>query len=245
MDIKVDLDKHKKLNLNIKEILTNRFTAKWWSDKKVDDKKLQYVLDCAYLAPSKRSEYDYEILVLGDSPKAKEIKDWLYWENSWCYKGERAPEGVDGTPDRRYNGQCQAPVVLVWQGILDRVSYNRFTPRIDEPDLCRDMAISASIAMMAAEEVGLHTGLQSCFEEDELGKKLGKKWFSYILLGIGDIDKYDHKTIFPDSGHFPGRFVYKDGKHMGFDFGNNPAYDKEVNISRKGKKTKEDIIKFV
>ena len=107
MDIKVDLDKHKKLNLNIKEILTNRFTAKWCSDKKVDDEKLQYVLDCAYLAPSKRSEYDYEILVLGDSPKAKEIKDWLYWENSWCYKGERAPEGVDGTPDRRYNGQCR------------------------------------------------------------------------------------------------------------------------------------------
>ena len=33
-----------------------------------------------------------------------------------------------------------APVVLVCH-ILDRVSYNRFTPRIDELDLCRDMFI--------------------------------------------------------------------------------------------------------
>ncbi len=230
----------------LKDLLEKRFTAKHWSNNPVDKEKLDYVLDCAYLSPSKRSSYDYEILVLDNNPKAKEIKDWIYWENSWCYKGERAPEGVDGTPDRRYNGQCQAPVVLIWQGIMEKVSYSRYTPRIDEPDLCRDMAVSASIAMMAAEEVGLHTGIQSCFEEVALTNKLGKKGFSYLILGIGDIDKYDNESIIsPDKGHFPGRFIYKDGKHMGFDFGNNQAYDKEVSISRKGKKTKEDIIKFI
>lgn len=245
MDIKVDLNKHKNDYRNIKQLLKQRYTAKWWSEKKVEPDKLQYVLDCAYLSPSKRSTYDYEILVLEDSPKAKEIKEWIYWENSWCYKGERAPDGVDGTPDRRYNGQCRAPVVLVWQGIKDIVSYTQNTPRIDDGDLCRDMAVSASIAMMAAEEVGLNTGIQSCFSEGELSEKLGKKGFSYLLLGIGYIDKYDTETIFPTEGHFPGRLVYKDGKQMGFDFGNNPAYDKEVNVSRKGKKSKEDIIKFI
>ncbi len=228
----------------LKDLLEKRFTAKWWSNNPVDKEKLDYILDCAYLSPSKRSSYDYEILVLDNNPKAKEIKDWLYWENSWCYKGERAPEGVDGTPDRRYNGQCQAPIVLIWQGIMDKVSYTRYTPRIDEPDLCRDMAVSASIAMMAAEEVGLNTGIQSCFEEKELSIKLGKKGFSYLILGIGEIDKYDNETI-TNKAHFPGRYVYKNGKHMGFDFGNNPAYDKEVSISRKEKKTKEDIIKFI
>ena len=37
----------------LKELLSNRFTAKWWSEKTVEEDKLQYVLDCTYLSPSK------------------------------------------------------------------------------------------------------------------------------------------------------------------------------------------------
>ena len=67
----------------LKDLLEKRFTAKHWSNNPIDKEKLDYVLDCAYLSPSKRSSYDYEILVLDNNPKAKEIKDWIYWENSW------------------------------------------------------------------------------------------------------------------------------------------------------------------
>ena len=96
----------------LREILGKRFTAKWWSDKPIEQEKLDYILDCAYSAPSKNGKYNYEIFVLGDSEKSNQIKQWLYWENTYCIGGERLREGPIG--HRRYNGQVLAPTVLVW-----------------------------------------------------------------------------------------------------------------------------------
>jgi len=206
----------------LKELLEKRFTAKWWSDKPVEKDKLDYILNCASTVPSKQGSFDYEICVLGDNEKSKDIKNWIYWENSYCIDGTRGKEGPIG--NRRYNGQCLAPIVLAFIGKREKVSYEKDTPRIDDNDLCRDIMVSATTAMLAAEEQGLNTGLQGCMSEKEVAKKLDKKGFCYILLGIGYIDKYDTETI-TDKLFFAGREVFKDGVKHGFDHGNNPADD--------------------
>ena len=229
----------------LKELLEKRFTAKWWSDKPVEKEKLNYVLDCALNVPSKQCSFDYEICVLGDSEKSKEIKDWIFWENSYCIDGTRVKEGPIG--NRRYNGQCRAPIVLAFIGKREKVSYKNDVPRIDDNDLCRDIMVSATTAMLAAEEQGLNTGFQGCMGELAIAKKLNKKGFCYILLGMGYIDKFDTETI-SDKQHFAGRLVYKDDIKHGFDHGNNPAGDlrgpnrKKLPALGVGKRTLVDFI---
>ena len=46
-----------------------------------------------------------------------------------------------------------------------------------------------------------------------LNKLLSEKLYRSLIYFISDIDKYDHKTIFPDSVIFQ-RFVYKDGTYL-------------------------------
>lgn len=202
----------------LKEILEKRFTARWWLDKSVEKEKLEYILDCALTVPSKQSRYSYEICVLGDSEKSKEIKDWIYWEDSYCINDVRAKdEKKDPIGQRAYNGQCRAPVVLAFIGKKENVKH---------AECCNDIMISVTTAMLAAEEQGLNTGFQACLGELEVAKKLGKKGFCHILLGIGYIDKYDTENIALDpSIFFAGRFVYKDNIKYGYDDGNNPVED--------------------
>ena len=56
----------------IKDLLQERITAKWWNDSQVEDKKLKYILDCIYNAPSKNGNFEYEVFV----SKSEEFKNW-------------------------------------------------------------------------------------------------------------------------------------------------------------------------
>ena len=185
----------------LKELLSNRFTAKWWSEKPVEEDKLQYVLDCTYLSPSKNGKYKYEIFVLGNSDKANEIKQWLYWENTYCIDGERLKEGP--IVNRRYNGQLLAPIVLVW------VANNK------DKETFNDCMVSSTISMLAAEEQGLQTGFNGCQGVKDLAKKLDREGsYAYISLGLGNIDKID------GIDNSIQREVIKDNVKHGFDYGN-------------------------
>lgn len=185
----------------LKELLSNRFTAKWWSEKTVEEDKLQYVLDCTYLSPSKNGKYKYEIFVLGNSDKANEIKQWLYWENTYCIDGERLKEGP--IVNRRYNGQLLAPIVLVW------VANNK------DKETFNDCMVSSTISMLAAEEQGLQTGFNGCQGVKDLAKKLDREGsYAYISLGLGNIDKID------GIDNSIQREVIKDNVKHGFDYGN-------------------------
>jgi nitroreductase len=185
----------------LKELLEKRFTAKWWSDKEVEKEKLNYILDCTYLAPSKNGKWNYEIFVLGNSEKANDFKKWSYWEDTYCIDGEQKKEGPIG--NRRYNGQILAPVLLVWvSNKKDRETFN-------------DCLVSATISMLAAEEAGLDTGFNGCLSEKDTAKKLDRPGhYSTIMLGLGYADKLDgiNNSI--------QREVTKDGVKHGFDYGN-------------------------
>lgn len=180
----------------LKEILEKRITAKWWSNKKVEEEKLQYVLDCIYATPSKNGKYNYEVHVLDE--KSQDIKDWLYWESTYCLDEVRGKEGPIG--NRRYNGQVTAPIVLVW---LEDNS---------DPETRSDCLVSSTIAMIAAEEVGLQTGFCGCIDRKETGIKLNRSGMTTaIILGIGYIDHLDTSIQ---------RDVIKEDMMCGFDYGN-------------------------
>lgn len=165
----------------LRDILENRFTAKWWDPTTVEAEKLEAVLRCAYLAPSKQGKYDHKIIVVTDTQEGQEIKDWLYWHHTWCFQGDRGKPG-DGL--RRYNGQVRAPILLLWA--IERT--DQITSyRENEYQRMRDDAIvSATMAMCAAEELGLQTGFNSCLDAEEVANYLGLGDRRVVLaLGIG------------------------------------------------------------
>tara|TARA_B100000902_G_scaffold241168_1_gene228413 strand:+ start:339 stop:932 length:594 start_codon:yes stop_codon:yes gene_type:complete len=179
----------------LKELLKNRVTTKWWSDKQVEKDKLDYVLECIRRAPSKQLKYNFKVLVFDETKPCKDIKDWLYWEHTCCLNKIR---GAKGKGLRRYNGQVLAPIVLAWAS------------EKDDLEVIEDIMVSSTTALLSAEEVGLNTGFNGCLEPKELGQKVGEPYV-HMLLGLGYADKIDGE---------PMRKVYKDGIEMGFDLSN-------------------------
>ena len=184
----------------LKELLEKRTTTKWWSDKIVEKDKLDYVLNCVRRTPSKQLKYNFKVLIFDESKKCKEIKDWLYWEHTCCLNKVR---GAKGEGLRRYNGQVLAPIVLAWAS------------EKNDLEVIEDIMVSSTIALLAAEEVGLNTGFNGCLESKELGQKVGEPHV-HMLLGLGYADKIDGETI---------RKVYKDGIEMGWDLSNGAQGD--------------------
>jgi hypothetical protein len=181
--------------MGVKSILKNRNTTKWWSERQVEQDKLDYVLDCIYRAPSKQLKYNFKVIIFDETKSCKDIKNWLYWEHTYCLNKIRGAKG-DGL--RRYNGQVLAPIVLGWASDTNDL------------EVIEDIMVSSTTALIAAEEVGLNTGFNGCLESKELGKKVGYPHV-HMLLGLGYADKIDTELT---------RKVYKDGKEVGYDLGN-------------------------
>ena len=179
----------------LKELLEKRTTTKWWSDKIVEKDKLDYVLNCIRRTPSKQLKYNFKVLIFDESKKCKEIKDWLYWEHTCCLNKVR---GAKGEGLRRYNGQVLAPIVLAWAS------------EKNDLEVIEDIMVSSTIALLAAEEIGLNTGFNGCLESKELGQKVDEPHV-HMLLGLGYADEIDGE---------PMRKVYKDGIEMGWDLSN-------------------------
>jgi nitroreductase len=214
----------------LKDVLKNRFTAKWWNSTAVEQQKLIDILECAYLAPSKQGKFNHKIVVLTDSSEAKKIKEYLYWEDTYCLNGVRAKKGPGL---RRYNGQVIAPVVLLWLG---ENQHGRNLLGENEAQRIKDDAIvSATMAMCAAEELGLNTGFNGCISAREIADKLNEpNYIGLIAVGIG------YAT--PDA--LQGRKVFKDGIEVGFDLSNtNAAIRKYEN--RKFRPTREKMINYI
>ena len=162
--------------------LRNRYTAKWWDPIPLEDEKIKAIIECAYLAPSKQGNYDFEIAVLTDSPAGKEFKQWLYWDNTACLDKVR---GKPGEGLRRYNGQVLAPVVMIWLAKQFDQTVNDY----NENKFLRtnnDCIISATMAMCQAEELGVNTGFCGCIGGQEIADRLNKpKLTAVVSMGFG------------------------------------------------------------
>lgn len=212
--------------------LQNRFTAKWWDSSPLEEEKIQSILECAYLAPSKQGNYDYEIHVITDNPAGKEFKQWMYWDNTSCLNKIR---GAQGNGLRRYNGQVLAPVVMIWLG---KKFENPNKPYEDTNWLRtnNDCIISATMAMCQAEELGVNTGFCGCIGEHEIAAKLNRpNYVATISVGFG------YAT--PDNNRL--RNVYDDaGVKRGFDLSNVSPSIRDIE-SRKKRPTRESMINYM
>jgi nitroreductase len=189
--------------------LQNRYTAKWWNDQQIESGNLEAIIKCAYLAPSKQGNYDFEIVVLTDSPTGKEFKQWLYWDNTTCLDKVR---GKPGEGLRRYNGQVLAPIVMIWlakqfEQPLNDYSENEFLRTNN------DCIISATMAMCQAEELGINTGFCGCLGGREIADRLNKPNSTAIVsIGFGYATSHNTSQTIK---------VYNEDVEMGFDLANH------------------------
>lgn len=186
---------------NILELLKKRYTTKLWQHTPVTDAQLDYVLQCAYLAPSKMAHHSHKIVALTNSAEGKAIKDWLFYEHTWAWDGYPAydiPVGHQSTEDRDYNGQYRAPVVLIWLSTLKdaerilvqtQVNHQPVSYHVHTPDAYQqrsDIYISATTAMLAAEEQGLRTGYGVCHHAGMVAEHLGMpSYHAVVAMGLG------------------------------------------------------------
>lgn len=171
----------------LKDILAERYTAKWWDDVPVEQSKIDDVLQCAYMAPSKNGKHNHSIYVLTDSAEGTAFKDFLYNENAWCVGEARAPANYTG-PNKRRNGQVAAPVVMLWVGNSNVWMQSDPIGENDRQRIRDDCIVSATVAMCAAEELGLQTGFNSMLGTFEICDYLGiprNQHFSVVAVGMG------------------------------------------------------------
>jgi hypothetical protein len=177
----------------LRDILSKRFTAKHWDvDKSIEQSTIDYIVDCTYLAPSKLAARLHKIVVLTETPKAKEIKNWLFYNHTYNTDGVRSKE--EGKSVKMFNGQYIAPVVLAWLNPVDLPSwtereYGGKTMTVNTPGFLQrhnDIFISSMCAVAAAEEQGLNTGFGSCHNHAEVASQLGFDGYECpIMVGIG------------------------------------------------------------
>jgi nitroreductase len=235
---------------SILKLLQQRYTTKLWQDKPVTDAQLDYVLQCAYLAPSKMAHHSHRIVALTDSAEGKKIKDWLFYEHTWAWDGHPAydiPVGHQSAEDRDYNGQYRAPVVLIWLSELKNArrivvqkevdgqiqQYNVSTP--DAYQQRSDIYISATAAMLAAEEQGLRTGYGVCHHNKMVAEHLGMpSYCAVVAMGMGyPADTADSEVPVLDAV----------GHQLGFCVPNTPPGNPHWN--RDDKPTQNQMIKII
>ena len=169
----------------LKDVLSKRFTAKWWDSRPVEQEKINDIVECAYLAPSKNGKHNHQIYVISDSPTGKKFKDFLYYENAWCVGERRAPAGYVGG-NKRFNGQVHAPVVLLWVGKVPGWRTPDLQGEDDKQRVRDDCLVSATIAMCAAEELGLQTGFNGMIGPVEISQYLKLDTnVDYPIMAIG------------------------------------------------------------
>lgn len=185
------------------DLLSTRFTCKHWQDVPVPTHLIEYIADCAYLAPSKLGCREFLTVLITDSPRGKEIKNWLYYGHTFHSKGDRGRTDKDSP--RGYNGQYLAPLVVAWLNPFgdDEKTLIKSGDVYLEAKLPghgvrkNDIFISSMCAMIAAEEQGLNTGFGSCHDHIEAAKMLGFEGYDCpIMIGVGyakDMTKEEEK----------------------------------------------------
>jgi hypothetical protein len=192
----------------LKDILTDRITTKWWLPRSVETEKLNQILETAHISPSKQGKYNHKIYVLGTNEESMMLKKYLFWEDTYCINGIR---GLPGPGQKRFNAQVNAPIVLVW--IAKRYNSTPSGPNENESDVQRvrdDCIVNATVAMCAAEELGLQTGFCGCvspynFVSKITGQPVNRvEETSIITLGIGygytepmHVRSVYHGSVFP------------------------------------------------
>jgi hypothetical protein len=191
--------------------------------------------------------YPWSLYVLGENSKAKSFKEWLFWENTWCVNGNRANIKDKESQEKRFNGQYRAPLLLLWthrdldeEKHKDENYWHTYVPLQEEQNLI-DMTVSASFAMLAAEELGLKTCFGRCHEHEFTNTILDKKTVKMgIALGIGYAEEdiqHNNTMLTP---------IVRNGRQEGYDTKNlSQSFPTKYHNIRQKKPKVTDLIKIV
>ena len=155
--------------MDVFSAISNRRSIRAYSDKPIEDEKLNRVLEAGRLAPSAKNRQDWKFVVVKDP----EIR----------HKLALAARG------QRFVGQ--APVVLVGCG-----TEPTYVMPCGQPAYSVDVSIAFSFMMLEATELGLGTCWLGAFDEEEVKKILGvppearvvaMMPLGYSAEGIGDV----------------------------------------------------------
>jgi hypothetical protein len=230
------------------DVLSKRFTAKHWDiNRIVEQSTIDYVVDCTYLAPSKLAARLHKIIILTETPKAKEIKNWLFYNHTHTTDGIRSNKESESV--KMFNGQYLAPVVLAWLNPInlpERIerNYGAKTLLVNNPGFIQrhnDIFISSMCAVAAAEEQELNTGFGSCHDHIEVANRLGFDGYECpIIVGIGyaknmDAEEYKHGILIPIFDPDNCNII------IGYDASNITA-DRDASPNRNYTQSKENMI---
>lgn len=181
----------------LQDIIKRRYSARNFENVEVEQNKVQYILDCALSAPSKQSVYPYKIFVLGNSKRANKFKNWLFWNDTWCVDGKRADPSQMDSKEKRFNGQYKAPLLFLYAHRTPKdLVHTPLTVLNNNLDYnLVDMTVSASFAMLAAEEQGLRTCFGRCHSYEYVDSILGKGSIKIgLALGMGYAKSVTNKS---------------------------------------------------
>lgn len=199
---------------DIRQLLQQRSTVRHWDlTKPIEQHKIDYIKDCVKLAPYGNNEYGYRIFFITN----RDIINKLFHTATYCYEGD-IPNNTSKVgypiPDncidpwmKRYNGQMQAPLVIVFAAIPNQD--NEFNNGEHHSYFC------SSIAMLAAQQQGLNTGLCGCINSKIAANILGLDPDQHrirLALGVGYMDNYDQDSY---------RYIYQNGNAVGYSLSNN------------------------
>lgn len=129
-----------------------------WTDEKVTDEDLDYIINVATTVPTKKNLPNYRLIASTNVElNHKIVKEAAYQE----VDVKKYKYGIQ-------NPQLLAPVVLIW------LSNTTFKFKYNEPlnvfkeDLYNSVGISSSAAALAANMLGYKTGFCKCMQADKL-----------------------------------------------------------------------------
>lgn len=230
------------------DLLKSRFTTKNWDySKQVSKTQIEYVLECLNLSPVKTCFPGYELIVLTDSEEGKKLKNWLFYEHTWTSNGYR---GVDSGKVRDYKGQYMAPYVFCFfnnlgvpdRGLIPGGEGIQETNLPSEDHRDANIFMSCMTAILAAEDVGLNSGITTCHDVKEVSIKFGLPNHKCpIALGIGYAQ--DQMELLENDGWYTDVLDPITNEKLGNLTANFPAGNyKELRLSRPDIKS---ITKFV
>ncbi len=133
--------------MEFQEVINQRRSIRNYEDRDVEDDKIEYVLECARLAPSWMNMQCWHFIIVTDKDKIKELAKMCGVINRWIKK---------------------APIIVV--ACADPLSSGR---REDINYYLVDTAIAMEHLILAATDVGLGSCWIGSFDEKEIKKLLG------------------------------------------------------------------------
>lgn len=230
------------------DLLKRRFTTKNWDrSNSITENQIDYILECLNVSPVKMAYPGYELVVLTDSDEGTKLKHWLFYEHTWTSNGYRATDS-DGVRD--YKGQYMAPLVFCFFNNLNTPRRGPFLggAGIQETNLPNEQHRDANIfmscmtAILAAEELGLNSGITTCHDAIEVAEHFGMPGYKCtIALGVGYA--LDQMELLKEDGWYTDVIDPSTNKKLGNVVANFPAGNyKELRLSRPDIKS---ITKFI